>query len=152
MTKSLSPFYFFAGLLCGIFAGVSVDRAWSTIVARVVSAGIFILLAFFWRRFEAAAHKHYIENWPARRARGKWYFVLTEYVLIRGALIFFAIAGPTLPTVKFTSATVGVLFVSLVLVMALFGYFGLEAWASCEKEYLVRSLRNAAAQSRIESN
>lgn len=149
---SLSAFYFFAGLLCGVFVGVSIGGEWSAMVAKLVSAGVIILLAFFSRRFEAMAHKHYLENWAVRRTKGKWFFVLTEYALIRGAIVFFAIAGPILPTLRFTSATIGALMSAGAVIVAIYVYLGNEAWKSCEKDYFVRALRHAAARSRIESN
>lgn len=150
--RSLSLFYFIAGLLCGLLIGVLIDRQWSGIVARATSAGVIILLAFFWRRFESYAHKRYLENWAARRKRGEWLFVVTEYVMIRGAILMVAIAGPILPTTKFTSAAIGVLIACAAVVVLLLAYMGHEAWVSCEKDYFVRALRHAAVKSRIGNN
>lgn len=150
--RSLSLFYFFAGLLCGLLVGVSIDRKLSGIVAKVVSAGVIILVAFFWRRFESYTHDRYLESWASRRTRGEWFFVITEYVLIRGAVLAVAIAGPILPTIKFTPPAVSILITCVAVMILLLIYFGHESWMSCEKEYLVRALRHAAARSRIESN
>lgn len=154
MTKSqsLSPFYFFAGLLCGLFIGVSLDKEWSSLVARLVSVSLFILLALFWRRFEAIARRHYMEGWGARKERGKRSFIFLEYALVRAVVVFLAVAGPALPKVDFTAITVAILMGCLVFAFGMFAYMGREVWVSCENENLVRALRSAAVQSRAVSN
>jgi hypothetical protein len=152
INKSLALLYFFSGLLCGLFIGVSLGQAWSDAVGRFLSAGTIIVIAFFWRRIELFAHKRYLENWPLWKSRGKWRFVFTEYVLIRGAVIYLAIAGPMLPAIALTMYTVGILLISVVALAALLAYLGSEAWAECEQNFEIQGLRKAAEQSRIESN
>ncbi len=152
MSRPLSLLYFFFGLLCGLLVGVSLDKRWSDVVAKIISAGAIILMTFFWRRIESFAHKRYLETWATRRSRGKWFFVLTDYVLIRGTILFVAAAGPMLPTLTFTTYTVSIILASVVVLALLLTYLGHEAWTACEQDYAVQVLRQAAEQSRIESN
>jgi len=152
MSRSLSFLYFFFGLLCGLLFGVSLDKRWSDVVTKIISAGVITLMAFFWWRIESFAHKRYLETWTTRRSRGKWLFVFTEYVLIRGAVFFVAVAGPMLPTLTLTTYTVSILLGSVAALILLLTYLGHESWTACEQDYAVQVLRQAAEQSRIESN
>lgn len=150
--KSLSVFYFFAGLLVGFFIGVSINREWATVVARLIGAGAIVGIALFWRRIEAYSHKRYLETWAARRLGGKWLFILTQYILIRGSLIFAAFIGPMLSRSVITKQTMMIVFVSLIPFVALMTYLGHESWRECEADYEVQVLRDAAERSRAVSN
>lgn len=152
ISKSVSLLYFFSGLLCGLLIGVSLDKEWSNVVTKFISAGTIIVMASFWRRIESFAHKRYLETWDTRRSRGKWHFVLTEYVLIRGAVLLLVIAGPMLPTITLTASTAGIILASIIALALLLMYLGSEAWTACEQDYEIQILRQAAEQSRIESN
>lgn len=152
MSKSLSLLYFFAGLLCGILVGGSLDRRWSGVFTTFISAGAIILIALFWQRIESVTYKRYLETWSIRRSRGKWPFILTEYVLIRGIILFLVTAGPMLPTLILTKYTASILLASIVVLALLLVYLGYEAWTRCDQDYDIQVLRQAAEQSRIERN
>jgi hypothetical protein len=152
MPKSLSVFYFFAGLVVGLFIGLSINREWATVVTKLIGAGAILVIAFFWRRIESYAHKRYLETWSVRRLRGKWHFILTHYIFIRGALILAAVVGPVFPMLVFTNETLLTICVSLVAFAALMTYLGHESWTECEQDYEVQVLRQAAEQSRIARN
>lgn len=151
-SKSLSLLYFFFGLLCGLFIGVLLDKGWSDVVTKCISSGAIIVIALFWHRIESVAHKRYLETWSIRRSRGKWHFILTEYVLIRGSILFVVTAGPLLPMLRFTETTAVILFASIVTLALLLIYLGYEAWTRCDQDYEIQVLRRAAEQLRTERN
>jgi len=152
MSKPLSLLYFFSGLLCGVLVGVSLGERWSGVITKVISAGAIIVIALFWQRIESVAHKRYLETWSIRRSRGKWHFILTEYVLIRGTILFVVTAGPMFPILILTKLTASILLASVVVLALLLMYLGYESWTHCEHDYDVQVLRQAAEQSRIERN
>ena len=150
--KSVSVFYFFAGILAGLLIGMSINKEWSSVVARFIASSTIILFALFWRRIESLAHGHYMETWSLRRSHGKWRFILTHYVLIRGVILFLTVAGPMLPALAFNNSTFITLFASILVLVLLLAYLGHEAWTECEQDYGVELLRQAAERSRIASN
>ena len=152
MSKPLSLLYFFSGLLCGVLVGASLGERWSGVFTKFISAGAIIVIAFFWHRIESVVHKRYLETWSIRRSRGKWHFILTEYVLIRGIILLVLTAGPMLPTLIITELTASILLATIVVLALLLIYLGYEAWTQCEQDYDIQVLRQAAEQSRIERN
>ncbi len=152
MSKPLSLLYFFSGLLCGVLIGASLSEHWSGVVAKFISAGAILVIALFWERMESVVHKRYLETWSIRRSRGKWHFILTEYVVIRGIILLVFAAGPMLPTLIFTKLTVSILLASIVVLALLLIYLGHESWIRCQEDYDVQVMRQAAEQSRIERN
>ena len=150
--KSLSVLYFAAGLLIGFFIGVSISREWSIMTTRILSAAAIVFIALFWRRIESFAHKQYMENWEIRRIHGKWIFVLTQYILLRGGLIFAAVVGPAFSRLSMSKETVATILVTLVLLAGIMTYLGYESWMQCERQYEVRVLRDAAERTRANNN
>ncbi|MCL4538486.1 MAG: hypothetical protein M1378_02620 [Bacteroidetes bacterium] len=151
-TKSLSVFHFFTGLLVGFLIGASISREWATIFSRIVGAAVILAVAFFWRRIESYTHKRYVEAWSVRRSRGKWRFVITQYVVIRGGLLFAVFAGPMFTQPPTTGETLAFIVFSLVAFLALMVFLGSESWSQCEREYEVQLLRGAAQRIRTASN
>ncbi len=152
ISKPLSTFYFLSGLLVGLLIGVSLDKQWSYLVSRFISSGAIILLALFWQRIESFAHDHYLETWQAHKARGKWRFIFTHYVFVRGIILLVVTAGPMLPSLTLTTNTAAIILASIVSLVLLLVYLGHEAWIRCEQDYEILQLRQAAQQSRIASN
>jgi hypothetical protein len=132
--------------------GASIDKEWTTLVLRILPATIMILLVFLSRRIEALLHKYYMETWQVWKSRGKWQFILTNYVLIRGGIIFLAVSAPMLPMLILTAYTVGLIIVSFAALAALMIYLGYEEWNKCEEDYKIQMFRDAAEQARIAGN
>ena len=152
LPKSLSVFYFFGGLLVGLLIGLSVSRELSAAVAKIVSAGLIILFSLSWRRIESLTRKRYLESWSFRRAQGKWRFILTHYVLIKGTIIYLAVSAPMIPALVFTTENLMIILSTIVLLAFLMVYLGHEVWTQCEEDYTIKVLREAAERSRIASN
>ena len=136
--------YLMFGILCGFLLGTSLDRETGMWVGRVLSVGTLSFLALRGRRIEARAHTDHLEHWEELRTRGKWYFVLSRYVLFRGIVLLVMFVG--LPVSGLTSsvnvtgivALVGTLLVPMLL------YIGHQEWNDCEREIEIRSLRQTA--------
>jgi hypothetical protein len=150
--KSFSVFYFFSGLLVGLLLGLSISKEWSTVLLRLLASCTIIVVALFWRRIESLAHKRYLETWSVRKTAGRWRFIITQYVLIRGSALTAAVVVPALPTLILTTDTLFVILATLVVLVLLLIYLGYESWTECEEDYRVHLLRQAAEQSRISSN
>jgi hypothetical protein len=152
VSRPLSIFYFFSGLLVGLIVGMSLDKQWTVVVTRFISAGVIIILSFFWRRIESYSSKRYLDTWSTHRARGKWRFIFIHYVFIRGLILLVVFAGPMLPSFVFTTLTVTIIGASIIALVLLLIYLGHETWTTCEQDYEILVLRQAAQQARIASN
>lgn len=150
--KSLSVFYFVAGLLVGTFLGSSIGRQWSNVVAKSISAGTIVILAFFWRRIEALAHDYYLESWPDRQNKGERRFILVHYILIRGLVFALAAGGPVFPSLPLTHHTLLTIFAFALAIVLLMMFLGHQAWVQCREDYRIRLLRHAADLSRAVTN
>jgi len=93
-----------------------------------------------------------MEMWPTYKARGEWRFILLHYGIVRGTILFAVAAGPLLPTVSFTTATGMIIFASIIPLVLLLLYTGNETWVSCEQDYEIQILREAAERTRIGTN
>jgi hypothetical protein len=96
-------------------------------------------------------HAQNVEFWERHHVRGQWYFVITQYCLLRGSLVLFiliapvyTISGVTITDLRYTSMIVVLL--SIVTI-----WTGCIEWSSCEREFTARSIRDAAEQVRSTS-
>ena len=102
-----------------------------------------LFVAFFWRRIEAKAHRRHLDQWDDLRVRGKWFFVLSRYVLRRGSVLLVIFAGPAAFETTL-SATIVFNLLFAALVVPLLAYLGNQEWNDCEREKEIQSLRSAA--------
>jgi Mn2+/Fe2+ NRAMP family transporter len=151
MNKSTAFFYFLFGLLWGFFLGASLEEAASVTVGKVIFAVVVLVLAFFSRRLESLAHKQHMQKWNDLRNRGKWHFILTRYVLLRGSILVVLLVGPLLPALKYSALIFTVLLLAFVLLAVILSYVGHEEWMMCEEDYQVQVLRQAAEVARQRS-
>ena len=147
-TRASVFFYFFFGLLCGFLLGTSLDKEISVTFGRLIFALAIVLLAIFWRRIETNAHKRHLELWHTLRQRGKWFFILTRYVLLRGSVLVVILIAPFLAALRFTTLVSIILLLTLVPLMLMLSFLGHEVWTICEQEFEVLALRQAAEQTR----
>ena len=150
--KFFYVFYLLAGLLVGIFVGASIGRQWVTVVSRLISSCVILATALFWRRVESYAHKRYLETWSIRRIRGKWAFIVTHYIFLRGGLLFAAFVGPMFLQSPITKETLMIISVSLLVLTGSMVYLGHASWTECERDYEIKMLRGAAERMRTVSN
>jgi SNF family Na+-dependent transporter len=88
---------FLFGLLCGLLIGVALDKTWSEAVTKFVYSSAIVILASFGQHLESAAQRRYLAEWSTMRARGKWYFIATRYIVLRGLLALLLIGAPSIP-------------------------------------------------------
>ncbi|HUI09332.1 MAG TPA: hypothetical protein VL221_03335 [Bacteroidota bacterium] len=136
--------YLLFGILCGFLLGSAIDPETGVWIRRVLGAAGILIVGFFWRRVEARAHRSHIEQWDEIVERGKWRFVLTNYVLLRGFVLLVILGGPTAMEAKFYTTTIAVDAIAGVVVIPLLMYLGLIEWNECRREVEIRALRDAA--------
>ena len=137
-------FYLLFGAFCGLLIGTSLDAAWVLLLRRMLFALVILFIAIFWRRFEEKSHAYHIERWDALRARGKWNFVFTHYVVARGIVLIVFLLGPAVSSLHFIPQVIGILSLCGLLVVGTLIYFGVQEWEDCSQEMQVRLLRNTA--------
>jgi len=150
--KSLSPFYLFFGLVCGLLLGLSLGHETSVVVTKIVFFLSIAVIALFGRQIDEALHNSDVRDWHFLRAQSRWYFVLTRYILLRGIALFTLFVLPMIATVRFSKAVVLAVVLTIALIMVILTFFGLSDWRRCEQEYTIRLLKNAGEQARIAQN
>lgn len=152
MSNTRFPYlYFLFGAVCGFLLGSSLERESSVIVGKIIFATAVLLIAFFWRRVEATAHTRHVEAWHLLRLRGKWYFIITRYLLLRGSVLFVVLIGPMYMTLGLSTFHFDYLALVLMLFAFITLYLGQEEWSNCEREYEILIIRQAAEQERAAS-
>jgi hypothetical protein len=136
--------YFFPGVFFGFLIGSSVDQETSVVVKKYILALAIICIAFFWRRFESKAHRHHLATWEHIQQLGKWYFIITRYLLLRGIILSAILIGPAISTLQFSAVILKVLTLSLIPLVGLMLYYGLEEWNDCEQEAQILKLKQVS--------
>lgn len=149
MTTRISVLlYLFFGLLCGFLIGTSLDEEISVIVGRIIFTIAIFLLVILWQPIETSAHKRHLELWRTLRQRGKWLFILSRYVLLRGTVLAVIVLAPFLRELIFNTTVSIILLLSLALLIPTLSFLGYEEWKRCEQEFHVLALRQAAEETR----
>lgn len=133
--------YLLFGMLCGFLLGSTLEQEWAVITRRMLFAGAILFIAFFWRRIESKAHNRHLEQWDEIEARGKWRFIVTRYVLARGAVFVVLLIGPALTTLQFSAPAISILTFAGSLLIAILLFLGHEEWKDCEVEMEILALR-----------
>lgn len=131
---------FAVGLVYGFGLGVLLEQT-STVNATSFSflLGTLILIpALGW--IETRNHERRVANWEQIREKGKLIFILTRFVILRGAII-----GTILVLFLRSKAPLSSIFEITVPLVALgFAFVGYQEWQNCELEYGILSLKSAA--------
>jgi len=130
--------YFLLGTYFGFLVGSSLEQESAIIARKFLFIGPLLFIVIFWRRIETKAHKNHLKEWDDLQPRGKWYFILTRYVLYRGTLLFAVLIAPAIP---FSTAAVSVLAFAGIFLLATLVYFGNDEWRNCEEEIQILTLR-----------
>ncbi|HTR98725.1 MAG TPA: hypothetical protein VML00_03180 [Bacteroidota bacterium] len=143
-TERFEIFYLLFGLLCGFLLGSSIDTETGIWIRRALGAAGIFVVGFFWRRIEARAHRSHIEQWDEIAERGKWRFVIVNYVLIRGFVLLVILGGPAGFETRFSAVTLTVDAVAALLVIPLLVALGIWEWNECRRQIEISALRDAA--------
>ena len=143
-TDRFEIFYLFFGLLCGFLLGSSIDPDAGVWIRRTLGAAGIFIVGFFWRRVEARAHRSHVERWDEIAPRGKWWFVLKNYVLLRGCVLLVILGAPAGFETRFSTVTLAVDAIAAVLVIPLLVYLGVVEWNECRRHIEILALRDAA--------
>jgi hypothetical protein len=139
-SEKFNYLYFLFGVLCGFLLGSSLEPQTGVWVRRVLAGIALCLVALFWRRTEAKSHRYHLEQWEELRLRGRWFFVITRYLLLRGIVLIVIFGGSAIFETWYAAP---LLFLVAILVPLLL-YLGVQEWNDCEKEFEIQSLRQTA--------
>ena len=151
-TKSLSYFYVSFGFACGFLLCATLTKEVATVASRLLLALMVLALIVFGRKLEATVHDIHVQNWSLIRARGKWHFIITRYILMRALVLFTLFIAPLLKEVNVSSVILSMAMGMVVLLASILGYFGLDEWNNCERDFAIQLLKNAGEQVRIAQN
>jgi hypothetical protein len=143
-TGKFEYLYLLFGILFGFLLGSSLDHETGVWVRRGLSAGAILFVAFFWRRTESRAHQSHLEQWDDLRVRGKWYFILSRYLLVRGIVLMVMFAGPYVSVLRFSVTVTFVLAFCGALLVPMLLYLGHQEWNDCARESEIQTLRKTA--------
>lgn len=140
--------YIFIGLYCGFLLGAFLDPDLSAAVAKGLYATAILILVLFWRRIDQRMHQRHVQNWVELRRKGRWYFIVTRYVLLRGGILLAIFGGPLLLKIRFVGAVIPFLAFSVVVLIVLMTLLGLVEWRYCEQDCEILALKRAAQEAR----
>lgn len=124
--------------------GSSVYQETSVAVRKYILALGIIFIAFFWRRFKSKAHRHHLTIWEHIRQQGKWYFIITRYLLLRGIILSVILIGPAISSLQFSAVILKIIIVSLIPLFGIIFYYGFEEWNDCEQEVQIIKLKQVS--------
>ena len=149
---SLTSFYLFVGFIGGFLFAAHTPIIVSTIAARILAFIAIIGLVLFGKQLDSALLELDIQNWSSLRNRGKWYFVATRYVLIRGFVLSMVFVLPSFAEVTFSNTILLATSAGYLVLAIVLTYFGLVQRRASEQEYAIRLLRKAGEQVRLAQN
>jgi hypothetical protein len=143
-TERFKYLHLLFGILFGFLLGSSLEHETGVWVRRALSAGAILFVALFWRRTESGAHTYHLEKWDELRVRGKWYFIASRYVLVRGMVLIVIFVGPWVTDLRFSGTVTFVLAFCGALLAPLLLYLGHQEWNDCARESEIQTLRKTA--------
>jgi hypothetical protein len=122
---------FAVGLLYGFGLGALLDQASlvNTTTFSLLIAFLVLVPALGW--LESYNHGRRVENWPKIQRQGKFMFVLTRYVLLRGGIC----AAILMYTLRDRIGTVPIHEVAILILMVAVGLIGFQEWTNCERAF-----------------
>jgi hypothetical protein len=146
--KWMPVFWVWLGISIGVFFCMVLGPTSIGLLPRLAGGFGVLLFIAFWRPVDRAIHARYVETWELHHSKGPWKFVLGHYVLLRGSFLFFAFIAPILGMSQTASSSFGITALAIVLVSAVTMWLGWVEWSGCEKEFVVRSMREVAEAAR----
>jgi hypothetical protein len=143
-TERFDYIYLLFGIFCGFLLGSSFNQESSVVIKKVIIAFAIIFIAVFYGKLEAKSHRHHLNTWEKIRASGKWSFILTRYILLRGIILSVILIGPVISALQLSSVILWILIFCLIPLFGYMMYQGYEEWKDCEQEIHIASLRQVA--------
>ena len=147
MNKPLAYTYFIAGIIFCISIYLILQRSASSLFVRLSLIIGYLLVFLFWRWIESRLHNHYLQLWKRIRLSGKFTFILTRYILLRGIILSAIFLVPSYSQID---TYTGLLFI--VLIIFITTTLGNQEWVDCETKYQADLLHDAATSLRVMQN
>jgi|GEM_PF-2329070 len=139
MKRSTIWTVFFCGSVFGFVLCFVMQQQSPITFAWLVPAMVFCVAIWFLIWAEEWTHAERLARWEIIRRRGKWFFIVSRYVLLRGLVLIIVYAAPA----YFSPGLHAVALVSLlVLIVTLI--LGHQEWTDCENQYRIDTLRKSA--------
>lgn len=149
--KSYALVYVFIGFYCGFVLGAFLDRDVAAAIGKVLYASAILILGLYWRRLDSRAHQHNLEVWHELRTRGKWYFIVSRYVFLRGGLLLTVFGVPLFSVNNFPNTMGAMLSLITVVLAVMMVILGLTEWRYCEQDFQILALKRAAQEARLDA-
>ena len=143
-TERFDYIYLLFGIFCGFLLGSSLDQESSVVIKKVIIAFAIIFIAVFYGKIEAKSHRHHLNTWEKIKSGGKWSFIVTRYILLRGIILSVILIGPAISTLQLSTVILGILMFCLIPLFGYMIYRGHEEWKDCEQEIHIASLKQVA--------
>ncbi len=140
MKKSTIWTIFFGGSVFGFVLCFVMQQDAPVTLARLVPAVAFCVAIFLLLWVEEWTHAERFARWEIIRRRGKWFFIVSRYVLLRGLVLIIVYEAPA----YFSTGLNAVALVSII-VLVVITILGHQEWTDCENQYRIDELRKSAA-------
>lgn len=148
-TKYFSYLYFLLGSACGFLLSAALDEHSSAVGVKLIFVAGIIFISLFWKKIEASFHHSALERWNVIRTQGKWFFIIMRFGILRALIFTTLFIGPFQVSYGIRSGNFMYIAFVIIVIELMMLYLGYEEWKSCEQEYEITCLRNAATIEKI---
>jgi hypothetical protein len=122
---------FAVGLLYGFGLGVLLDQASlvNMTTFSLLIAFLIIVPAVGW--LESHNHRRRVQNWPRIQQQGKFMFVLSRYLLLRGGIL----AAVLMYALRDRISSTSIYEITVPILMLAVGIVGVQEWTNCERAF-----------------
>ncbi len=122
---------FAVGLLYGFGLGVLLDAASLVNMTSFSLLIAFLVLVPALGQLESYNHRKRVENWARIQAQGKFMFIVSRYMLLRGGIIMTVLMYALRD--RITSGLVQEITIPVLMVAV--GLVGFQEWENCERAF-----------------
>lgn len=150
MNSHRVPFlYFLLGSACGFLLNAALDEHSSAAGVKLIFVAGIIFISLFWKKIEASLHQSVLAQWNVIRTKGKWFFIIMRFGVLRSLIFMTLFIGPFLALFGIRPGNFMYIAFVIIVIELVMLYLGYEEWNSCEQEYEIICLRNAATIEKI---
>ena len=143
--KNVMPYiYLLMGFLVGFMVGAAPEHATGFPLHKLGYdlVAVAVILLYMW--FERTSHNRHLSRWQSHRTRGRFYFVLSHYIVARTIPILSILILLINPRLRLTIESIYMLIITACLALAAFVLLGYQEWATCEADFSVQAMKDAA--------
>ena len=148
MKNAMPYIYMVMGFLVGFVVGAAPQEASGFPFQRFGYFLVAIVMIVLYLWFEKTSHSRHMSKWQSRQRRGRLYFIFSHYIVARAIPILLIFIGPINSRLRLAMDSVHILIFTSAIALFAFGLLGYQEWSTCQADFSVQSLREAAQRAK----